>query len=1224
MYTILNRFLRVSLLLLITSPLLAHQYFGSRASSLVEGASHVWVKEGATLPSYIALAAGHEVAEEDVLMWIRRVYGFDNHVDISTFNEAYDAFGDLHRRVKLTHHGVPLFDGMLVLHFRNNMMYAINGDVPEGYQVINQLILDEQTALQRALDAVGATRYKWEMPEEEALLQYLSDDPTATYYPTGRVKLYRPNRNSAYKYAWVFNVYADQPLYRADLFVDAVTGEILFEHNLIHETDVTGTAVTKYSGTRSFTTDSTSTTYRLRQAGRGNGIETYNMQRGTSYGAAVDFTDSDNYWNNFNANLDEVATDAHWGTEVTYDYFYTRGLKLLSYVHYDNNYVNAFWDGQRMTYGDGNGSSITPLTALDIVGHEITHGLTSYTAALIYQNESGALNEGFSDIFGTSIEWFARPNNANWTVGEDIGTIIRSMSNPKSRGLPDTYLGQNWYTGTANNGGVHTNNGPLSYWYYLLSEGGTGTNDNSDSYNVTGISIDSAGPIAFRMLAFYLPNSSQYVDARFYAIQSAIDLYGPCSQAVESTTNAMYAVGVGPPYVPGVISDFEAPQTLFCAAPATVSFTNLSNNGITYHWDFGNGQTSTDVNPTVTYTAPGNYTVTLVVSGGACGTDTLVKTDLISIDPQHPCNYNMPQQGSVTSYECSGFLYDSGGPQNYQNNTNGVFVIAPPNAMSVTLTFQSFDFEEGYDYLHIYDGDNIQAPLIGRYDGSNLPNGGVITSTTGSITLRQTSDQGVTEPGFFLGWSCQYPTAAPVADFIVSDTLTCSGEVSFLDISTNGPNQWLWDFGDGNTSVDRIVTHTYAQSGVYNVSLTTSNIVGSHSITKYGLVRVNMPFPKVVNGAVCNSGVVTLSNPDTTTITRWFDSPGAAAPFHTGSTFTTPTLTQSTTYWVEEVIERTPHTGAKLNNSGGGSFFTAAVKHHLVFDVHKSSLLQSVVVYAGASGNRTIELQNSNGNVLRSVTVPLTQGANVVDLNFELVPGIDYRLVGPASPNLYRNNGGINYPYHIEGLLSVKYSSATSNPTGFYYYFYQWKVSELPCVSDRVPVTAHVNDQPPVAAFNFTQMDPVVNFSDQTSQPGVNNWDFGDGTTGFGSNPIHLYKSLGTFNVHLTVDNGCGTDQTTQQVTISSLEIETNSTNNALVVYPVPSDGVFSVRVTDMDLPKTPQFVLHDVAGRSVDFRVYRYSSDTYTISLNRPAPGIYLVTLTEGEQIYRAKVMVK
>ncbi len=167
-------------------------------------------------------------------------------------------------------------------------------------------------------------------------------------------------------------------------------------------------------------------------------------------------------------------------------------LPLKSYVHYSVNYFNAFWDGEKMTYGDGDASDNNqPLTALDVCGHEITHGLTTFTANLNYKNESGALNEGFSDIFGTSIEFFARPGQGDWLIGGDF-YIIRDMSNPKAYSQPDTYKGKKWATGllaSLDNGGVHTNSGVLNFWFYLLSEGKNGTNDKKFVYSVSGIGM---------------------------------------------------------------------------------------------------------------------------------------------------------------------------------------------------------------------------------------------------------------------------------------------------------------------------------------------------------------------------------------------------------------------------------------------------------------------------------------------------------------------------------------------------------------------------------------------------------------------------------------------------------------------------------------------------------------------------------------------------------------
>lgn len=209
-----------------------------------------------------------------------------------------------------------------------------------------------------------------------------------------------------------------------------------------------------------------------------------------------------------------------------------------------------------MTYGDG--SSVNgnlPLTALDVCGHEITHGLTSKTANLAYQKESGALNEGFSDIFGNSIEVWARPTKNSWKLGEDFNYVIRDMANPNAYKQPDTYLGTYWVnvvgctptSGSTGNDqcGVHTNSGVLNYWYYLLTTGGSGTNDKGFAYNVAGIGVDKAAAIAYRTLTTYLTSSSTYLDARMLSLQAASDLYGAGSVEVTQTTNAWDAVGVG-------------------------------------------------------------------------------------------------------------------------------------------------------------------------------------------------------------------------------------------------------------------------------------------------------------------------------------------------------------------------------------------------------------------------------------------------------------------------------------------------------------------------------------------------------------------------------------------------------------------------------------------------------------------------------------------------------
>jgi len=182
---------------------------------------------------------------------------------------------------------------------------------------------------------------------------------------------------------------------------------------------------------------------------------------------------------------------------------------MLSYIHWDVRWFNASWNGIYSRYGDG---PATPLTYIDIVAHEFAHGWTGTTSRLIYLDESGALNESFSDILGTVVEFYALDTLASWKLGLPMNPF-RDMAAPKTEGDPDTYLGRNWERGTSDNGGVHSNSGVQNYWFYLLSEGGKGTNDNGDAYEVAGIGMDDAMAVAFRNNTFY-PYSSIVTAAR--------------------------------------------------------------------------------------------------------------------------------------------------------------------------------------------------------------------------------------------------------------------------------------------------------------------------------------------------------------------------------------------------------------------------------------------------------------------------------------------------------------------------------------------------------------------------------------------------------------------------------------------------------------------------------------------------------------------------------------
>jgi len=1054
---------------------------GAKANDKVENATIVRLSEHTNVPNYVKFNKGKEIPFTQFQNWLSQFSNSKQSLEMRLLKTETDFLGHQHYRYQQVINGTPVQLGTYIVHVKNGLVYAANGNFYSNTNVTSSVQLPESAALGKALNHINAELYKWEIKKEETHLKFEQDDQSATYFPKGELVYINDKAkvDGQLVLAYRFNIYAEVPHGRKEVYVSANSGGIVWEENKIHEIDVVGSANTGYSGTQTITCDDMGNgTFRLRETGRGNGIRTFNNGNTTNY-SNTDFTNNTANWSTFSPANDAYATDAHWGAEMTYDYYLNQhgrnsidgnGFRLDSYVHHDDNYANAFWDGQRMTYGDGNGNN-SPFTPLDIAGHEITHGLTGMTASLVYQDEAGALNESFSDIFGASIEYVARPAQSNWNMGEDLGgTGLRNMADPKSKGDPDTYFGTNWAPlGGADNGGVHTNSGVQNFWFVLLTDGGTGTNDNGDAYTVNGLGLTKAAQIAFRNLTVYLTSNANYDDARFYAIQAAVDLFGACSPEVASVTNAWYAVGVGQEYSPNAVASFEAEYTTSCVAPFTVDFKNTSMNGSTFTWTFGDGNSSNQVSPSHTFTTYGSFDVKLYVDGGlSCGVDSVEKLSFVVVDSTLPCITILPTQGTYTTQtSCSGTIYDSGGPSNkYGANENSVITIAPTGATTVDLDFTFFDVEPGdngtcnYDRLRVYDGPTT-APgsLIGTY--CNLTKPTQVSSTGGAITVEFFSDQAAEHYGFEINWQCHNTNVAPVANFTSNIDTTCTGEVNFTDLSLNTPTSWLWDFGDGDTSAQENPTHFYTTSGLYNVQLTSTNGVGNDDTIKTNVVYVNLPTAPTVQGdSICPNFTASLTATGSGVL-NWYNVPTGGTIINSGTSYTTPTLTTTTNYYVEDFIEAPTQNMGKVDNFGGGGNFNNN-EQYLIFDVYQPIEIIDVQVYAGAAGDRIVELRDNLGIVLESKTVNISStGKHTVKLNFNVPVGIDFQLgLAPNTPvtDLYRNDGGANYPYTLAGMASITRSSANvSGGLNHYYFMYDWRVKGVDCISARIPIEAKVD-----------------------------------------------------------------------------------------------------------------------------------------------------------------------
>ncbi|GHJ49202.1 peptidase [Catellatospora sp. TT07R-123] len=354
----------------------------------------------------------------------------------------------------------------------------------------------------------------------------------------------------------VSGVYADSTPSELHVLVDATSGRVRDSWEAVQ---ADGVGHSFHSGDVAVGTVLSGGTYQLNDAARG-GHKTYDLNGGTS-GTGTLFTSTANVFGDGTlANRATTGADAHYGAAMTWDFYKNTfgrngirndGVAAYSRVHYSSNYVNAFWDDSCfcMTYGDGNAAQgWTPLTSLDVAGHEMSHGVTSNTAGLRYSGESGGLNEATSDIFGTMVEFYAANANdpGDFLIGEELrtnGTPLRYMDKPSKDGAS-----ADCWSSSVKRLDVHYSSGVANHFFYLLSVGsGASSWGNSPTCNgstVTGIGRDKAAAIWYRALTVYMTSRTAYSGARTATLSAAADLYGSAGTEYSTVAAAWSAVSV--------------------------------------------------------------------------------------------------------------------------------------------------------------------------------------------------------------------------------------------------------------------------------------------------------------------------------------------------------------------------------------------------------------------------------------------------------------------------------------------------------------------------------------------------------------------------------------------------------------------------------------------------------------------------------------------------------
>lgn len=454
-------------------------------------------------------------------------------------NIQKDSLGMKHIRFNQTVKGIPVEGAEVVVHYnKQDELVSVNGShVPEATEEIDtSAVVSESAAVEAAKQAVNAPAQLEETPSAELVI-----------YP------FEGTNHLAYKVN--VNFLGEKPG-NWFAFIDAKSGKAIDQYNALmhvdnhHESVGTGVlgAQRKIHTTRTKLPNQ-GTIFSLSDTSHAGleGIFTYDANDGKI------FSNNSASWKD---DYQRAAVDAHYNSEVVYDYYLEehgrnslddKGMAIVSYVHYGENYNNAFWNGRQMTYGDGDGSYMVPLSAgLDVAAHEMTHGVITNSANLQYRFQSGALNESFADIFGALID------SEDWEVGEDImgpgakadgRASLRSLSDPSKYPVKADYVpygnGEGNYPShmdeyydlprSLDNGGVHINSSITNHAAYLIGE---------------KIGKEKLGQIFYRALTVYLTPTSNFSDARQAIVQSAADIYGEESAEVKATAEGFDSVGI--------------------------------------------------------------------------------------------------------------------------------------------------------------------------------------------------------------------------------------------------------------------------------------------------------------------------------------------------------------------------------------------------------------------------------------------------------------------------------------------------------------------------------------------------------------------------------------------------------------------------------------------------------------------------------------------------------
>ncbi|MDP9190854.1 MAG: M4 family metallopeptidase [Acidobacteriota bacterium] len=662
-----------------------------------------------------------DVAAKNFLEQKKHLLGAEGSETFEPVGEFVDELGQTHVRLQQRMNNLPVFGAEYIVHAdADRNVFAMNGRFTPNRGLPREASVDGWSAIQRAAEQAGIANGSYDAW------------PTLTYVVNERGNAFLAWRVTV-AYTGVDGEEVDH------IFADATSGDLVLRAPQIH---------------------------------RARNRNTYNGNSGSALPGTLVLTETGG------STSDSAISTAHAHAATSYDYYSSvhsrdsynnAGAQIKTTVHHKVAYNNAFWNGSQLVYGDGDGTQFSMLgNALDVGAHELTHAVTTYSANLTYANESGALNEGTSDIMAAAAEAWkdGSVSSDTWKVGEDIttpgtsGDALRYMANPTQDGSSKDYYPTR-YTGTGDNGGVHLNSGIANLAFKLMVTGGTHprgvTTTNVTALNATAMtSINMGAKIWYRALTVYMSSSTNFAAARTATMNAATDLYGAAASA--TVGQAWEAVGVG-----------GAPPP-----PATV----VLSNGVAL-----TGQSaSTGTWKHYKITVPASQTsLAIVMSGGTGDGDLYVKRG---------------SQPTTTSYDYRPYLSGNNETVNVTNPLSGDWFIS----IRAYSTFSGVSIKATYAGGGGGGCTAASGTLSGTGANSYQPSSsGYVSSVSGAHTAALTGPAGTDFDLYLQKWNGS--TWAQVASSLGS---TSTESINYS--GTSGTYRW------------RI--YSYTGSGTYNICTT--------------------------------------------------------------------------------------------------------------------------------------------------------------------------------------------------------------------------------------------------------------------------------------------------------------------------------------------------------------------------------------------------------------------